>query len=103
MDMEVRSEDLRNAANDLRKYLQRMKASNDDATNTINGTAGNWESNAAENLRGRYTNLSRNFDDFYNAIEKYATYLDNTAASYEEADNKIEQKAEDLLNQGYNG
>ena len=102
MDMEVRPEELRNAAAELRKYLASMKSANEDATNQVNGTASNWESNAAENLRGRYMNLSRNFDDFYTAIEKYATYLENTAASYDEADKTIEQKAEDLLNQGYN-
>ena len=102
MDMEVRSEDLRSSAAELRRLLQKMKDSNDDATKTINGTAANWESNAAENLRGRYTNLSGNFADFYDAIEKYATYLENTATSYEEADQKITQKADDLLNQGYN-
>ena len=102
MNMEINSVELRNAAAELRKHLNGMKAANDDATNTTNGTAGQWESTAAENLRGRYTNLSGKFEDFYNAVEKYATFLENTAESYEQADKSIEQKAEDLLNEGYN-
>ena len=102
MNMEVNSVELRNAAEELRKHLNGMKTANDDATNNINGTAGSWESTAAENLRGRYTSLSGKFEDFYNAVEKYATFLDNTAESYEQADKSIEQKAEYLLNEGYN-
>ena len=103
MDMEVDSVELRNAAAELRKHLNNMKAANDDATQNINSTAGSWESSAAENLRGRYTTLSGKFTDFYDAIDKYATFLDNTAEAYENADKKINQKAEDLLNKDYNG
>ena len=74
----------------------------DEATKTINGTASSWESAAAENLRARYTSLSQKFTDFYTAINNYATFLDNTATAYETAENKIKQREEELLNQGYN-
>lgn len=102
MDMQVNSVELRNAANNLRKNVSDMQATLDEATSTINGTAASWESAAAENLRARYTSLSQKFPDFYDAITKYATFLDNTATSYEAADKKIEEKANELLNQGYN-
>ena len=102
MDMQVNSVELRNAANNLRKNVSDMQATLDEATSTINGTAASWESAAAENLRARYTSLSQKFSDFYDAINKYATFLDNTAQSYEAADKKIEEKANELLNQGYN-
>ena len=74
-----------------------------EATQTINGTASSWESAAAENLRARYTSLSQKFTDFYTAINNYATFLDNTANAYEKADKTIEARAEELLNQGYDG
>ena len=99
----VDSVEIRNAADTLRKDVNNMSATLDEATQTINGTAASWESAAAENLRARYTSLSVKFTDFYTAINNYATFLDNTAASYEKADKTIEAKADELLNQGYNG
>lgn len=102
MDMQVNSVELRNAANNLRKNVSDMQATLDEATSTINGTAASWESAAAENLRSRYVSLAQKFSDFYDAITKYSTFLDNTATSYEAADKKIEEKANELLNQGYN-
>ena len=101
MDMQVNSVELRNSASNMRKDVNDMQATLEEATSTINGTAASWESGAAENLRARYTSLAQKFSDFYDAINKYATFLDNTATSYEAADKKIEEKANELLNQGY--
>ena len=102
MDMSVDSATLTSVAASLRKNVNDMQATLDEATQTIGNTASSWESAAAENLRSRYTSLSAKFSDFYTAINNYATFLDNTAAAYENADKKIEQKAEELLNVGYN-
>ncbi len=102
MDMQVYSVELASAAANLRKNVSDMQQILDDSTSTINGTAASWESAAAENLRARYTSLAAKFSDFYDAITKYAKFLDNTAAAYESADKKIEERANELLNEGYN-
>ena len=102
MDMQIDSVELRNAASSLRKNVNDMSNTLDEATKTINGTASSWESAAAENLRARYTSLAAKFSDFYDAITKYAKFLDNTAVAYESADKKIEERANELLNEGYN-
>ena len=102
MDMQVNSAELASAANNLRKNVSDMQQILDDSTSTINGTAASWESAAAENLRARYTSLAAKFSDFYDAITKYAKFLDNTATAYENADKKIEERANELLNEGYN-
>jgi WXG100 family type VII secretion target len=102
MDMQVNSAELASAANSLRKNVSDMQQILDDSTSTINGTAASWESAAAENLRSRYTSLAQKFSDFYDAITKYAKFLDNTATAYENADKKIEERANELLNEGYN-
>ena len=102
MDMQVNSAELASAANNLRKNVSDMQQILDDSTSIINGTAASWESAAAENLRSRYTSLAAKFSDFYDAITKYAKFLDNTATAYENADKKIEERANELLNEGYN-
>lgn len=102
MDMQVNSVELRNASGNLKKYVSDMQATLEEASSTINATASSWESASAENFRSRFTSLAQKFSDFYDAITKYATFLENTATSYEAADKKIEEKASELLNQGYN-
>ena len=102
MDMQVNSAELASAAANLRKNVSDMQQILDESTSTINGTAASWESAAAENLRARYTSLAAKFSDFYDAITKYAKFLDNTATAYESADKKIEERANELLNEGYN-
>ena len=100
--MTVDSVELRNAAESLRKYVSEMSATLDNAKTTTKNTAGSWESAAAENLRTRFNDLSATFQDFYDAITNYATFLDNTATSYEEADKTVTSKADELLNNNYN-
>lgn len=100
--MQIDSNGLRSAASAMRGSVTKMSATLDEATQNINSTAGSFESKAAENLRARYTSLQAKFSDFTDAINKYATFLDNTASSYEAADAKINQSAEDLLNADYN-
>ena len=102
MDMQVNSAELASAAGNLRKNVSDMQQILDESTSTINGTAASWESAAAENLRARYTSLAAKFSDFYDAITKYAKFLDNTAVAYESANKKIEERANELLNEGYN-
>ena len=101
MDMQVNSAELASAAANLRKNVSDMQQILDESTSTINGTAASWESAAAENLRSRYTSLSGKFHDFYDAINKYAKFLDNTASAYESAEKKITNKADELLNSDY--
>ena len=101
MDMQVNSAELARAAESLRNGVDKMGRILDDATKTINNTTSSWESAAAENLRSRYTSLSGKFHDFYDAINKYAKFLDNTASAYESAEKKITNKADELLNSDY--
>lgn len=101
MDMQVNSAELARAAENLRSDVDTMSRVLSEATETINKTTSSWESAAAENLRARYTSLSGRFQDFYDAINKYAKFLDNTASAYESADKKITNKADELLNSDY--
>lgn len=101
-EMKVDSNGLLTSADELRQKVQSMQAILDDTTSIVNGTAGSWHSAAAEALRDRYTSLASKFTDFYDAITKYSNFLENTANAYIAADKTINQKAEELLNEGYN-
>lgn len=101
--MNVNYEGLRQSASVFRKEVTNMNAALDEATSNIDRTTNSWQSQAANDLRERFKALSTKFEDFYNAINNYAQFLDNTANAYEAADKKIEQRADELLNNDYNG
>ena len=94
--------ELRNSANKLRQSVNRMQDILTNATNLINGTAETYKSDAADALRFLYNSFKKVYEDFFGAITKYATFLDNTATAYAGADKTISAKAEELLNSGYN-
>ena len=58
--------------------------------------------NAANDLRKDVSDMQTVLDESTSVINKYAKFLDNTAAAYESADKKIEERANELLNEGYN-
>lgn len=100
--LNINYQGLRESANIFRKEVSRMSSALSDAKTEIGNTTKDWQSTAAQTLRDRFESLAGKFDDFYNAIENYAKFLDNTANAYEAADKKIEQRADELLNSDYN-
>lgn len=99
--LEISTQQLRDTATSIRSYCDSMQRALGDATKTIKGTTDSWKSGGAETLRGQFDTLAPKFNDFYDAVQAYATFLDNTANSYDAADLKLQQKAEELLNSGY--
>ena len=46
----------------------------------------NWESSGAENARGRYNEIRRNYEVFYNNVVAMKTHIYNVTAANEDAD-----------------
>ncbi len=100
--MLVKTEELNSAAESLRSCLNTMQEILSDTTNEVNRTESVFKSSSADALRNQYRSLATKFDDFYAAITKYALFLNQTASSYASANQQTEQKANELLNSGYN-
>lgn len=103
MDISVSYEGLRNTATKMKQEVEKMRQALEQATTIMNRTSESFKSNAADELRAKYTTLKPKFEDFYAAITQYAEFLNKTAAGYQEADQRIQQIADEVLTSDYNG
>ena len=103
MDISVSYEGLRSSAATMKAKLNTMSQSLQTATEVMNRTDQAFKSNAADELRAKYTSLQAKFNDFYEAITKYTEFLNTTATTYEQADTRIQQIADEVLTSEYNG
>ncbi len=99
--LKISTKQLRDSANSIRSYCDQMQRALEAATTKIRGTTDSWQSGGAEKLRSQFDMLAPKFNDFYDEVQRYAAFLDNTANTYDAADQKLQQKAEELLNSGY--
>ncbi len=99
----VSQDDLRSAAMKLNRAADAMNDVFKRATSLVNSTEEAWVgSSAADNYRSQFNSLTATFPNFIDAVHKYATFLVNTAASWDEAEQSITANAENKLNDGYN-
>ena len=102
MDISVSYEGLRSTAAKMKQEVEKMRQALETATTVMNRTGESFKSNAADEIRGKYTALKPKFEDFYAAINNYAEFLEKTAAGYQEADQTIQKIAEEVLTSDYN-
>jgi uncharacterized protein YukE len=103
MDISVSYVGLKEASESMINKVDVMKQALSKASTVMANTEDSFKSEAADMLRDKYHSLRVKFDDFYDSITKYATFLATTANKYEEADANIKKSAEDLLTSDYNG
>ena len=95
-------EKVRSAAADLRSKEKAIRDTLATISQNMDKTREQWESDAADGLRGQYSNLKVKYADFENAIEEYAKFLDTAANAWESFDKQTAAKASELQSE-YNG
>lgn len=96
MGIEIRPEELRAKAGSMRKEVEGMRSALEVATRVVSQSEGAFEGSAANQVREKYNTLKPKFEDFYNAMDGYAEFLEKTAAAYEQRETEIKKKAEEL-------
>lgn len=96
---QISYEEVTAIANGIRSSSTKMKEILDDIKKQMQviNTESTWKSGASEVLISKFNTLSSKFDSFSNAVGVYATFLDNTVATYKAADTTISNKADELL------
>ena len=95
--VQITPEDLRSSASQIRTRIAKMKDNLDAASNEMTKTQSSFESSAADTLRTQYETLKSKFGTFYEKMEDYAKFLDNTASEYETTDANIKKAANEVL------
>ncbi len=95
--IQITPAELRNSATEMINKIEAMRDSLAIASNIMDNTRDSFEATSAEALREKYGELSAKFNNFYEKMTSYATFLETTAAYYEKADENITKAANDIL------
>mgnify|MGYP003297195351 CR=1 FL=1 len=59
----------------------------------MNDLESSWSSDAGRDIRANMNALKPRFEDYKKIVESYANFLDETAATYEETEQIVQQNA----------
>jgi len=95
--VQITPRELRSSATEMRNKIESMRDNLNISSRVMENTRDSFEATSADALRDKYTELKSKFDNFYEKMTSYATFLDNTATLYEKADENITKAANDIL------
>ncbi|MCM1221652.1 MAG: WXG100 family type VII secretion target [Lachnospiraceae bacterium] len=67
-------------ANSIDQKNREMRKTLDDIQAKINSLKGDWESNSAETIRQKITNMSSRFETYQQVVNSYVKFIRNAAA-----------------------
>lgn len=70
-----------------------MRRTLDDIQAKINSLKGDYESNAAETIRQKITNMSSRFESYQQVVNSYAKFIRNAAAQSKNVEGTINSNA----------
>lgn len=83
---EEHAEGIDNKNKEMRKTL-------DDIQAKINSLKGDWESNSAETIRQKITNMSSRFENYQQVVSSYAKFIRNAAAQSKNLEGTLNSNA----------
>lgn len=70
-----------------------MKRKLEDIQTTINSLKGDWESDSAETIRQKITNMSDRFEQYWKVVNSYVKFIRNAAAQSKNLESTINSNA----------
>lgn len=82
-------------AGTIRTLNDSLTAKLEDIQNQMHSLESTWQSPAGQNIRQKFDALANKaFGNYRDIINAYATFLDNTVASYEQTETTINNNAD---------
>lgn len=82
-----------NHAASIDKKNADMRNTLDDIQRKINSLKGDWESNSAETIRQKITNMSSRFESYQQVVNSYVKFIRNAAAQSKNLESTINTNA----------
>lgn len=92
--IKVDSSVMRDKASTFKQIATTIKALTDEMTQEIESLKNAWEGESAETTVEKFKSLAGTFEEKYNTINQYASFLEEAAQAYDEAENAVSQGAE---------
>lgn len=85
--IKVNSDAIRTKANTFSTTAKQIQTIADDINTDVTNLKTYWTGSAAEEYATKFTNMLPTFDEIKKKVEEFTTFLNNTADSYEKAEN----------------
>lgn len=92
--IKVDSSVMRDKASTFKDVATTIKGLTEEMTQKIESLRNVWEGESAETTVEKFSKLSSTFEEKYNTINQYASFLEESAQAYDEAENAVNQAAE---------
>ena len=92
--IKVNSTVMRDKAASFKTVANSIKTFTGEMTAEIESLKAAWEGESAETTVNKFKGLADNFEDIYNTIVNYATFLEQSAEAYDNAENANVQGAQ---------
>lgn len=96
-NFDVSSEYLLESANKMQSTLDRIKSIFKDLDSTVDGTSELWQSNAGDEVRGKYKEFSKIYPNFESAVNKFIKFLKDSSGTYETTEQAIAKASQEYL------
>lgn len=85
---------MRDKASSLKTIAKQINTITDEMSKEINNLKANWEGTGYETTVRKFNELKDDFQERYDTINAYSTYLENAAAEQEQTNEAVVQSAE---------
>lgn len=92
-DIKITFSEVKSKATQIRKCNENLNQHLIDIKNNITSLDAEWTSDASDTIRSKISGMQSKFDNYYNIIEAYATFLDTTVSNYEQTEAAINTNA----------
>ncbi|MBQ8002169.1 MAG: WXG100 family type VII secretion target [Clostridia bacterium] len=92
--IKVDSTVMRDKAGIFKNVATSIKTLTDEMTQEIESLRSAWEGESAETTVNKFKSLAATFEEKYETINQYASFLEEAANAYDEAEKAVTQGAE---------
>ena len=98
MNNSITVSQVRTAASTIKKRANNLNSILSDVKKQMNNISNSWKSSAQEQYTKNFNSLSKNFGEFYKAVNDFGDTLNKVAEIYEKFDKTVQKDAGNLAN-----
>ncbi|HBZ53014.1 MAG TPA: WXG100 family type VII secretion target [Eubacterium sp.] len=92
-DIKITFDEVKRKAGEIHACNENLKEDLQVIRNTITSLEAEWESDSSATIRSKIEGMSSKFQNYYDIIESYVQFLNDTANSYEQTESVINTNA----------
>lgn len=95
-DIKITFAEVRAKNAQIRRHNQTLDETLKQIRNIINALESDWTSDTSDTIRAKINGMQKTFTSYYEVIESYSKFLDNTVDQYEATEGTLQSNVEGL-------